>query len=87
MVDDKNCLCDKFKSLCVKICNIFDVVKCNGNNMFCYVIESGVVDIGEYIVKNLFKSFLEDGVDIVWVEVNGYGGLLLIVVIKDCVGF
>ena len=84
--DDKNRLRSKLKSSRVKIRNIFDAVKCNGNNMLRHAIESGAADAGEYIVKNLSKSSLEDGADIAWAESNGHGGSPLIAVIKDRAG-
>lgn len=84
--DDKNRLRSKLKSSRVKIRNIFDAVKCNGNNMLRHAIESGAADAGEYIVKNLSKSSLADGADIAWAESNGHGGSPLIAVIKDRAG-
>ncbi len=84
--DDKNRLRSKLKSSRVKIRNIFDAVKCNGNNMLRHAIESGATDTGEYIVKNLSKSSLEDGADIAWAESNGHAGSTLIAVIKDRAG-
>ncbi|WP_394192634.1 DUF3718 domain-containing protein [Pseudoalteromonas atlantica] len=84
--DDKNRLRSKLKSSRVKIRNIYDAVKCNGNNLLRHAIASNAVDAGEYVVKNLSKSSLEDGADISWAESNGHGGSALIAVIKDRAG-
>ncbi|NOU51505.1 DUF3718 domain-containing protein [Pseudoalteromonas sp. JBTF-M23] len=84
--DDKSSLRKKLKSSRVKIRNIFDAVKCNGNNMLRHAIVSNAADTGEYIVKNLPKSSLEDGAEIAWAEGNGHGGSPLIAVIKERAG-
>jgi hypothetical protein len=84
--NDKGGLRNKLKSSRVKIRNIFDAVFCNGNNLLRHAIVSNATDTGEYIVKNLPKSMLEDGADIAWAEGNGHGGSPLIAVIKDRAG-
>lgn len=84
--DDKNRLRSKLKSSRVKIRNIYDAVLCNGNNLLRHAIESNAIDAGEYVVKNLSKSSLEDGAVIAWAESNGHGGSALIPVIKDRAG-
>jgi len=83
--DDKNRLRSKLKSSRVKIRNIYDAVKCNGNNLLRHAVASNAVDTGEYIVKNLSKSSLSDGADISWAEGN-HAGSPLIAVIKDRAG-
>jgi cobalamin biosynthesis protein CobD/CbiB len=83
--DDKSRLRGKLKSSRIKIRNIIDAVKCNGNNMLRHAIESGANDTGEYIVKNLSKSSLEDGADLAWAESN-HSGSPLIAVIKERAG-
>ncbi|WP_283711248.1 DUF3718 domain-containing protein [Pseudoalteromonas prydzensis] len=84
--DDKNRLRDKLKSSRVKIRNIYDAVQCNGLNLLRHAIASNAADAGEYVVKNLSKSSLEDGADIAWAESNGHAGSALIPVIKDRAG-
>jgi len=84
--DDKNRLRSKLKSSRVKVRNIYDSVLCNGNNLLRHAIASNAVDAGEYVVKNLSKSSLEDGADITWAEANGHGSSPLIAVIKDRAG-
>ena len=84
--DDKNRLRDKLKSSRVKIRNIYDAVQCNGLNLVRHSIASNAADAGEYVVKNLSKSSLEDGADIAWAESNGHAGSALIPVIKDRAG-
>ncbi|MBD1581074.1 DUF3718 domain-containing protein [Pseudoalteromonas sp. S16_S37] len=84
--DDKGSLRKKLKSSRVKIRNIFDSVQCNGNNMLRHAIASNAADTGEFIVKNLPKSSLEDGADIAWAEGNGHGGSPLIAIIKERAG-
>lgn len=83
--DDKNRLCSKLKSSRVKVRNIYDAVFCNGNNLLRHAVASNAVDTGEYIVKNLSKSSLEDGADIAWAEAN-HAGSPLIPIIKDRAG-
>ncbi|WP_193049714.1 DUF3718 domain-containing protein [Pseudoalteromonas undina] len=83
--DDKNRLRSKLKSSRVKIRNIYDAVFCNGNNLLRHAVASNAVDAGEYIVKNLSKSSLEDGADIAWAEAN-HAGSPLIPIIKDRAG-
>lgn len=84
--DDKNRLRDKLKSSRVKIRNIYDAVLCNGNNLLRHAIASNATDAGEFVVKNLSKSSLEDGADIAWAESNGHAGSALIPIIKDRAG-
>ena len=84
--DDKNRLRSKLKSSRVKIRNVYDAIQCNGNNLVRHAIASNAVDAGEFVVKNLSKSSLEDGADISWAESNGHGGSALIAVIKDRAG-
>ncbi|MFU2509860.1 DUF3718 domain-containing protein [Pseudoalteromonas sp. ASV78] len=84
--DDKNRLRDKLKTSRVKIRNIYDAVLCNGNNLLRHAIASNATDAGEYVVKNLSKSSLEDGADIAWAESNGHAGSALIPIIKDRAG-
>jgi NADH dehydrogenase FAD-containing subunit len=83
--DDKNRLRSKLKSSRVKIRNIYDAVQCNGNNLLRHAVASNAIDSGEYIVKNLSKSALEDGVDIAWAETN-HAGSPLIAIIKERAG-
>ncbi|HEA17282.1 MAG: DUF3718 domain-containing protein [Pseudoalteromonas prydzensis] len=84
--DDKNRLRDKLKTSRVKIRNIYDAVLCNGNNLLRHAIASNATDAGEYVVKNLSKSSLEDGADIAWAESNGHAGSALIPIIKERAG-
>lgn len=84
--NDKGGLRKKLKSSRLKIRNIFDGVKCNGNNLLRHAIASNAVDAGGYIVKNLPKSKLADGADIAWAEGNGHGGSALIGKIKARAG-
>lgn len=84
--DDKNRLRDKLKSSRVKIRNIYDAVLCNGNNLLRHAIASNATDAGEFVVKNLSKSSLEDGADIAWAESNGHAGSALIPIIKERAG-
>jgi hypothetical protein len=84
--DDKNRLRSKLKSSRVKIRNVYDAIQCNGNNLVRHAIASNAVDAGEFVVKNLSKSSLEDGADIAWAESNGHGGSALIAAIKDRAG-
>ncbi|MCF6435428.1 DUF3718 domain-containing protein [Pseudoalteromonas sp. MMG022] len=84
--DDKSALRKKLKSSRVKIRNVFDAIQCNGNNLLRHAIASNAADTGEFIVKNLPKSVLEDGADIAWAEGNGHGGSPIIAAIKDRAG-
>jgi hypothetical protein len=84
--DDKNRLRSKLKSSRVKIRNVYEAIQCNGNNLVRHAIASNAVDAGEFVVKNLSKSSLEDGADIAWAESNGHGGSALIAAIKDRAG-
>ena len=84
--DDKNRLRDKLKSSRIKIRNIYDAVQCNGLNLLRHAIASNANDTGEYIVKNLPKSALEDGAAISWAESSGYAASPIIPVIKDRAG-
>lgn len=84
--DDKNRLRSKLKSARVKVRNIYDAVFCNGNNLLRHAVASNALDSGEYIVKNLSKSSLEDGADVSWAESNGHSGSPLITIIKERAG-
>ena len=53
--------------------------------MLRHAVASNAVDAGEYIVKNLSKSSLEDCADIAWAEAN-HAGSALIPIIKDRAG-
>ncbi|MFC3031454.1 DUF3718 domain-containing protein [Pseudoalteromonas fenneropenaei] len=81
--NDKNRLRDTLKTARVKMRNVYDSVLCNGNNLLRHAIASNAVDAGEFVVKNLPKSALEDGADIAWAEGNGQGGSALIAIIKE----
>ncbi|MCG7536293.1 DUF3718 domain-containing protein [Pseudoalteromonas rubra] len=84
--DDKRRIRSTLKSSRVKIRNVYDSVQCNGNNMLRHAIANNAVDAGEFIVKSLPKSALEDGADIAWAESNGHGGSALIAAIKKRAG-
>jgi hypothetical protein len=84
--DDKNRLRSKLKSSRVKVRNIYDAVFCNGNNLLRHAVANNAVDSGEYIVKNLSKSSLEDGADLSWAQANGHSGSPLIAIIKERAG-
>ncbi|WP_213610531.1 DUF3718 domain-containing protein [Pseudoalteromonas sp.] len=83
--DDKSRLRNTLKSSRVKLRNIYDAILCNGNNLLRHAVASNAVDTGEFIVKNLSKSSLEDGADIAWAEAN-HAGSALIPIIKDRAG-
>lgn len=83
--DDKNRLRSKLKSSRVKIRNVYDAIKCNGNNLLRHAVANNAVDAGEYVVKNLSKSSLSDGADIAWAESN-FASSPLIPIIKDRAG-
>lgn len=81
--DDKNRMRSKLKSSRVKIRNIYDAFKCNGNNMLRHAIASGANDTGEYIVKRMPASTFDDGADVAWAEANGFGGSPVVAAIKS----
>ncbi|WP_440053953.1 DUF3718 domain-containing protein [Pseudoalteromonas sp. T1lg65] len=84
--DDKMRIRKTLKTARVKMRNIYDAIQCNGNNLLRHAIASNAADAGEYIVKSLPKSALEDGSDIAWAEGNGHGGSPLIAIIKERAG-
>ncbi|GAP76481.1 MULTISPECIES: DUF3718 domain-containing protein [Pseudoalteromonas] len=83
--DDKNRLRKTLRSARLKIRDISDAVKCNGNNLVRHAVASNAVDTGEYIIKSLPKSSLEDGADLNWATSN-HAGSPLIAAIKDRAG-
>lgn len=83
--DDKNRLRDRLKTSRAKMRNVYDSILCDGNNLLRHAVASNAVDTGEYIVKNLPKSSLEDGVEVTWAETN-HAGSALIAIIKDRAG-
>ncbi len=84
--DDKTRLRKTLKDARLKIRDINDSVQCNGNNLLCHALVSGANDAGEFIIKSLPKSSLEDGADLAWANENGFGGSPLIAVIKERAG-
>ena len=84
--DDKNRIRKTLRTARIKMRNIYDAIQCNGNSLLRHAIASNATDAGEYIVKSIPKSALEDGSDIAWAESNGHGGSPLIAIIKDRAG-
>ncbi len=82
-IDDKNRLRTTLKQSRIKIRNVFDAVKCNNQNMLRHAMVSGANDIGEYIVKSIPRSSLEDGSELSWAESNGYSGTPLYAALKE----
>ncbi|MEJ6475729.1 DUF3718 domain-containing protein [Pseudoalteromonas piscicida] len=83
--DDKNRIRKALKTARLKMRNIYDGIQCNGNNLLRHAIASNANDSGEYIIKSIPKSALEDGKDLAWAESN-HAGSALIAVIKDRAG-
>ncbi|MEO2268340.1 DUF3718 domain-containing protein [Pseudoalteromonas pernae] len=84
--NDKNRLRKTLGDARIKLRDISDSVKCNGNNLVRHALASQAVDTGEYIIKSLPKSSLEDGADLNWATSNGYGDSPLVAVIKERAG-
>ncbi|MFY8274344.1 DUF3718 domain-containing protein [Pseudoalteromonas sp. SSDWG2] len=84
--DNKTRLRKTVKDARVKLRDIADRIQCDGNNLVRHALASNAVDTGEYIIKSLPKSALEDGADLEWANSNGFGGSPLIAVIKDRAG-
>ncbi|MGA4605382.1 DUF3718 domain-containing protein [Pseudoalteromonas maricaloris] len=83
--DDKNRIRNALKTSRLKMRNVYDAIQCNGNNLLRHAIASNAVDSGEYIIKSIPKSALEDGKELAWAESN-HGGSALIAVIKERAG-
>ena len=84
--NDKNRLRKTLSSARIKLRDIADSVKCNGNNLVRHAVASQAVDTGEYIIKSLPKSSLEDGADLNWATSNGFADSPLVAAIKDRAG-
>lgn len=84
--DDKNRLRKTLRDARIKIRDVSDDIKCNGNNLVRHAVASNSVDTGEYIIKSLPKSQLEDGADLQWANNNGFAQSPLIAAIKDRAG-
>ncbi|WP_105188288.1 DUF3718 domain-containing protein [Pseudoalteromonas sp. T1lg48] len=84
--NDKNRLRKTLRSARIKLRDVSDSVQCNGNNLVRHAVASQAVDTGEYIIKSLPKSALEDGADLNWATSNGYGDSPLIAVLKERAG-
>lgn len=82
-IDDKNRMRSTLKQSRVKIRNVFDAVQCNGSNMLRHAMVSGANDIGEYIVKSIPRSSLQDGSELSWAESNGYSGTVVYEALKE----
>ncbi len=84
--NDKHRLRKTLLSARVKLRDISESVQCGGNNLVRHAVASQAVDTGEYIIKSLPKSVLEDGADLNWATSNGYGDSPLIAVLKEHAG-
>ena len=52
-INDKKRLRSYFKSNKLKIRNIFEDIKCNGDNLLVFAATSNALDVGEYIIGKL----------------------------------
>lgn len=72
--NDKSRLRKKLKESRAKLRNIYDAVKCNGNNLIRHAISNNANEVGEFIVKKIPASVLASSGDTDWANANGFSG-------------
>lgn len=86
--NDKNRLRSKLSDSGIRLRNIYDGVKCNGQSLLRFAMSSGADGAGEFIAKQLPGSTLgapeADGKTVIaWAEANGFGGSATAAAIKE----
>nr|WP_035481357.1 DUF3718 domain-containing protein [Gallaecimonas xiamenensis] len=86
--NDKNRLRSKLSDSGIRLRNIYDGVKCNGQSLLRFAMSSGADDTGEFIAKQLPGSSLgapeADGQTVIaWADANGFGGTATAAAVKE----
>lgn len=86
--NDKNRLRSKLSDSGIRLRNIYDGVKCNGESLLRFAMSSGADNIGAFMAKKLPGSTLAkpeaDGKTVLqWAQANGFGGSKTAAEIKD----
>ncbi|WP_341502968.1 DUF3718 domain-containing protein [Gallaecimonas sp. GXIMD4217] len=86
--NDKNRLRSKLKDSGVRLRNLYDGVKCNGESLLRFAMTASADDVGEFMAKKIPGSTLAepeaDGQTVLaWAEANGFAGSATAAAIKD----
>ncbi|TKB48069.1 DUF3718 domain-containing protein [Ferrimonas sediminicola] len=89
--DNKSRLRKKLKESNVKVRNIYDGIRCNGETMIRSAMTNNANDVGVFLVKRLSAKSLQqpefDGQTVLdWASANGHEGSEIVGAIRERIG-